>query len=70
MEAVNALRSKGHTVIELKTKNTEGDGVLGGLHQATNNFTVLPGFGDAFGLFAKILGADGMFSFSVHFFCS
>jgi hypothetical protein len=59
LEAADALRSQGHTVIELHTKNTQGTGVLGGLHSATNDYTVLPGFGDAFGLFVKILGADG-----------
>lgn len=59
VEATHALRSQGHTVIELRTQNTEGTGELGGLHSSTDALNVLPGFADAFGLFAKLVSADG-----------
>ena len=69
LEAAEALRSQGHVIVELRTKNSDGGGSgtnpLGvAFHpEVERSETVLPGFGDAFGLFAKILGADGTMHF-------
>ena len=68
-DIAEALRSQGHVIVELRTKNSDGGGSgtnpLGvAFHpEVERSETVLPGFGDAFGLFAKILGADGTMHF-------
>jgi fatty acid amide hydrolase len=63
LEAAEALRQKGHTVVPIYTKNSDpgfsGIAQFGTVHSDTDHLEILPGFGDAFGLFAKILGADG-----------